>query len=177
MRIVCAWCSKELSAFPGDDGMVSHGMCLLCKRDFTGETWLSLKEAVGRIPFPVLLVDRELKVEAVSAPAATLVGNDADEKEKQLTGVVIGCANSRLPGGCGHSSQCVGCILRNTATATFVDGRTRNAVTTAHKLLTDGSERAVNITFSAERISGSVLIYVEDIRDHPAATESNQACA
>ncbi len=174
MRKICAWCAKEFLPSPADGGEVAHGICLLCKQEFIGETWLSLKESVSRIPFPVLFVDADYKVDAVSAAASDLVAGNASDVTKPLTGVVIGCVNSNLPGGCGHSAECAGCILRNTATATYADGMTRNRVSTAHKLLSDGSVRDVVITFSVERISAGVLIYVEDIRDRSPTDGVNQ---
>ena len=115
-------------------GEVAHGICLLCKLEFIGETWLSLKESVGRIPFPVLFVDGDYNVDAVSATAGKLVAGNAKNETKPLTGVVIVGVNSQLPGGCGHSSECVGCILRNKATATFAEGITRNGMSSTHKL-------------------------------------------
>ena len=177
MRKICAWCAKELSPSPADDGEVAHGICLLCKQEFIGETWLSLKESVSRIPFPVLFVDGDYKVDAVSATAAKLVAGNAKDETKPLTGVVIGCVNSQLPGGCGHSAECVGCILRNTATATFADEMTRNGMSSTHKLLSGGSVRDVIITFSVERISAGVLIYVENIRDRSPTDGVNQRSA
>ena len=170
MRVVCAWCSKEISACPVNDGLVSHGMCGLCRRGFLGERWISIKDLIRDTPFPVMLVDREMKVKAMSGPAATGLGASASGDSMRLAGVVIGCVNSGLPGGCGHSSECGGCILRNTATATFADGKPRNGVTSVHRLNADGGVRDVQITFSVERIDAGVMLYVEDIRDRAAGT-------
>ena len=101
-----------------------------------------------------------------------MVGQIAGDGQPQLAGVVIACANSRKPGGCGNTEECLGCIFRNTATATFADGIARHAVSTAHTLLMKGGKQDVVITFSVERANEGVLIYIEDIRPRAAAADA-----
>ena len=113
-----------------------------------------------------------MKVQTLSAPAAAMVGQIAGDGQPQLAGVVIACANSRKPGGCGNTEECLGCIFRNTATATFADGIARHAVSTAHTLLMKGGKQDVVITFSVERANEGVLIYIEDIRPRAAAADA-----
>lgn len=144
-------------------------MCLLCKRNFLGETWLSLKEAVSQLAVPALLVDAKMMVHNVSPAATALVDKIAYRGKPMLAGVVIACANSKLPGGCGQTDLCLKCVLRNTATATFADGITRRGFETAHTLTANGTQRDVIVTFSVEKSNDGVLIYIDDVRDQAEA--------
>jgi hypothetical protein len=37
MRRVCAWCQRDLGTVPGEDGMVTHGMCDTCEATVLAE--------------------------------------------------------------------------------------------------------------------------------------------
>lgn len=171
MKVVCAWCSKEISTSQVESDVISHGMCGLCRRNYFGETWISFEELMRGAQFPVIFADRDMRVAAASEAAAAAFAGSAHGGSKLLAGVVIGCVNSQLPGGCGQSTECAGCVLRNTATATFADGQTRNGVTSVHRLDADGGVRDVQIVFSVERTGAGVLLFIEAVRDCAAVRD------
>ena len=164
MKVVCAWCRTVI--VPGDDGdeSVSHGICLACRGSFVSVARVGIGEFVARLDFPVLVLDSDLRVLEANAPAEAAVGKTALKMRNSLAGVAIECANSLLPGGCGHTTQCEGCRLRNTITATFADGQPRYGKYSHHNVVVDGTTRPVDFRFSTQRIDDIVTVVLEEVK-------------
>lgn len=123
MKRVCAWCGEDM----GDDGKggkdVSHGICSSCSGFFLRNVSEPVMGVfLDRVSFPVLVVDDDVKVVDGNEAALRLVGKTKEEVAGFRGGELFECAYARLPGGCGKSDHCRGCVIRNSVTHTAMTG-------------------------------------------------------
>ncbi len=121
------------------------------------------------MPMPVFVVDKDVSIlEYNSAAAGFLAGN----KKAQLTkrcGEVLHCLNStETPEGCGHSTVCRDCVVRNAVGAAF-KGRAVTRKATQMEMLTKGKKTKVNLRVSAKPVRYEhqefVLLMLEGLND------------
>jgi PAS domain-containing protein len=125
MRAVCSYCRKDMGRRPPlDDGGITHVMCPECDAYFA-EQWrgMSYEDYVARFPCPVVLVDPDGRVVAMNQSAGEALGRRPREAIGLLGGEAMECAHARLPGGCGKTTHCAACAIRNAVTATHRTGR------------------------------------------------------
>jgi hypothetical protein len=124
VRVVCSYCRKDLGTKPPlSDASVTHGMCPDCSADFSAQ-WegMSWTEYLARFDFPVILVEGDVRLVAINKPASDLLGHPPRELVGLLGGEALECAYARLPGGCGKTTHCPACIIRNSVTRTHLTG-------------------------------------------------------
>ena len=119
MRLVCAWCHRLLS--DDIDAPVSHGICDSCKIDAEFHRD-ALDDFLNRLPGPVLAVDGEGNVVGSNTIAAVLVSSDVASMKGHLAGDVISCVYSEFSGGCGRTTHCTGCAIRQAFEHTAATG-------------------------------------------------------
>lgn len=165
MKTICAWCKTVLNDDNTDGGMISHGICTKCRDWVRGDVanTVPLETFLDTLPIPVVVVNRDLLVETANQAALRALGKEKAELAGYSGGDVIECAYARLPGGCGNTEHCSGCVIRNTVTKSFVSGENiENAV--AHNPIGHGAS-AVQTRFqiSTSRISGYVLLRIDEM--------------
>jgi hypothetical protein len=80
--------------------------------------------ALQALPFPVFIVDHDVRLLAMNDRAAGLVGDDAQMVLHKRGGDALNCIHhGDSPDGCGHGPSCGDCVVRNAVNASF-DGRT-----------------------------------------------------
>ena len=158
LRLECAWCKRLLS--DDIDAPVSHGICEQCsiEAEFHRE---HLDDLLNGLRGPVLAVDSEGTVLAINDMAAALLGSDAASMEGRLPGDVISCVYSELPGGCGRTTHCTGCAIRQAFEHTATTGEPVHEQTAFSYTRTP--QRLVWKCFliSTERIGKLVLVRIE----------------
>jgi hypothetical protein len=157
-RLVCAWCHRLLSA--DVDAPVSHGICANCSTDaeFHRER---LDDFLNHLSGPVLAVDEEGRVVGSNTVAAVFVSSDIASIKGRLSGDVISCVYSDLPGGCGRTTHCAGCTIRRAFEQTAATGepvRDRPAFSYNH---TPDGPVWKRFAISTERVGALVLIRIE----------------
>jgi hypothetical protein len=78
-----------------------------------------------------------------------------------MTGEVLQCVYSELPGGCGRTTHCTGCTIRRAFEHTASTGEpVRDAPAFAH---VRGSERPIRLEFriSTERLGPLILVQMQ----------------
>jgi hypothetical protein len=126
MKIVCAWCSKEMGTVKADvcsEGMTSHGICLDCLENLKAQKATSLQRYIDSLPLPIIVVDSNVRITAVNRTISGMLGKTPDTIVQHLGGEVFECAHARLPGGCGKTIHCSGCAIRRTVTRCFETGK------------------------------------------------------
>jgi hypothetical protein len=95
-------------------------------------------------------------------------GNALDLLKKNLAAInhvilgnVFECAYSRLPGGCGKTSHCSGCTIRNAIMDTFVTGEPNLNVPATVISGSMGNGEPVSLKISTEKALNYVLLKVE----------------
>jgi len=162
VTVLCAWCQALLS--DEVDGPVTHGICPNCAADLRYLPQ-SLDRFLDSLGGPVLLVDGEGRVLGLNRAAAAIVRMDPGTAKGHLTGEVLQCVHSELPGGCGHTTHCTGCTIRRAFEHTAATGApVRDAPAFAH---VRGAERPVLLSFriSTERLGPLVLVQLVEEPD------------
>ncbi len=130
MKTLCAWCLRDITK--GDAGrhsaLVSHGICRDCTNTFSFQEGVSLQQYIDSIPYPIVVVDEDLRVSFSNAKACRILGKVPDAVTGHLYGEVFECSHSRLPEGCGATICCSGCTIRHAVTQTFQTGEAQSQV-------------------------------------------------
>ncbi len=72
------------------------------------------------MPMPVFVVDQDVSILEYNTAAAGLLGNKKNGLLRRRAGDVLHCLNAReTPAGCGHSSHCCQCVVRQAVGAAF----------------------------------------------------------
>ncbi len=162
MRTICAYCRAVIAEIDdGDDDLTSHGMCDACEAHFRPQ-WLgglTLGEYLDQFDDPVLVVDAEGRVAAANQRMANMLGRPSRELAGLLGGDALECQYARLPEGCGLTTHCKTCTIRNTVEATMADGKPRHRVS-AQLYHVDGPRQFLITTC---RVGNTVEVTVEPV--------------
>jgi PAS domain-containing protein len=158
VSVVCAWCQRLLSE--DMDGPVTHGICPNCAADLEFLPQ-SFDRFLNTLSGPVLAVDGDGRVLGANTAAAAMVRCEAALMKGRLSGEVLTCVYSELPGGCGRTTHCNGCAIRRAFEHTAATGEpVRKAPAFAHLRGVDGPVR-IPFLVSTERLGPLVLVQLE----------------
>lgn len=102
-------------AIVGSIGVVSDITERKRIRELLKQKWKHLKVIFDAVPVGMLLLDEHLVVKRANYDIKDMFGKEYSQMMDQLVGAAIGCKNSELNReGCGHSSECSSCLLRQT---------------------------------------------------------------
>ncbi len=79
MKVICAWCGKDLGEKPGCEDLdfpITHGMCDECAARMFEEDSKGLSEYLDGLPAPVALVNSEGIVEGANRTLCAMLGLD-----------------------------------------------------------------------------------------------------
>ncbi len=164
MSLVCAWCHTVMAE--DVEGPVTDGICPNCAADLQYMPQ-SFNRFLNTLRGPVLAVDAEGRVLGANLAAAALVRMEPWDVVDKMTGQVLSCVYSELPGGCGRTTHCTGCAIRRAFEHTVATGEpVREAPAFSHRRGVDGPVRAF-FKISTERLGPLVLVQIEpaDIPD------------
>ena len=173
MRRICSWCRKDLDSerVQAPDDTITHGICSLCTLKLSIGTAASprdLLDLVDRLDEPGFLVDGEGVMQDANRHACRLLGKEAGAIAGRLTGDVLGCANAKLPGGCGHTVKCSVCAIRNSRITTLETGIGVSGVTATRNISTQNGDREVRFTISTDMVDAQVLLRINEVDDPEA---------
>jgi len=173
MRRVCAWCNEAMDASSENaedrSGPVTHGICAECVRKVFYYRSKPLSELLNLFADPVFLVNSEGRVTTANAAALSMLGKDHSDIKDRLGGDVFGCSYADQPGGCGHTTHCKTCTIRNTVTDTLETGRNHEAVAAYPDLHFITEEQKVRFLISTEKAGDAVLLRIDDVREEPVS--------
>lgn len=165
MKKVCAWCNRDMETGwecdPSDDEIVSHGICHDCADNVEFQLGVSIKKFLNSFHVPVIMVDSDGRAITANGEALELVKKELFAIKHALLGNIFECAYSRLPGGCGKSTHCSGCTIRNAVKNTFTTGRSNVNLPATVAYKRDGSGDGVSLVISTEKVLNYVLLRVE----------------
>ena len=161
MKQICAWCGTELSHCdsPGKDD-VSYGICLPCANTVIINVPCDLHDFLDQISVPVVLIDYEGVVKAANQKACAMVGKDLSRIEGNLGGDVFECAYGLLPGGCGNTYHCSGCVIRRSVMDTHATGIAVRRIPATLKQNTAGDPQEVKLLISTEKFRDYVILKI-----------------
>jgi PAS domain-containing protein len=166
MRHVCAWCHKELeevesSVHPAS--AITHGICHACAAHISAQRGKPLRTFLDTLDFPVLLVDSDVVVLGANQAAQDLLGKELPELETHRGGEVIECFYANLPAGCGQSTHCRSCAIRNTIGETFKTGKSFVREKAFPDIQLGQKVKTVSLEISTEKVANTVLLRIDDI--------------
>ena len=166
MKSVCAWCNTELdngSANDADDAVVSHGICVSCREYFFSTPSRTLDNFLNKMDKPVMVINNEGQVALANDKAQTMLGKDLGEISGYKGGDVMECAYARLPEGCGNTTHCLGCTIRNNIMLTFETGKSLKRVPALLNRAKADSIEKIHFHVSTEKINDVVLLRIDDV--------------
>lgn len=165
MKTICGWCGRamaETAEVGSDPEAVTHGICAECAAFFENNRGVGIREFIGQLGAPVLILDKDIRVEAMNLAAGAYVDLRLPEIEGLLVGDVMECAHARLPGGCGNAGVCVmGCALRRIVLETFATGKSAEGVEARQEIMTGQGLREMRFWFSTALADGRVLLRID----------------
>jgi hypothetical protein len=73
------------------------------------------------------------------------------------------CAYSKLPEGCGNTTHCVACTIRNNVMATFETGKSLERVPAFLNRLDRDSVYKTRFLISTEKVAEVVLLRIDEV--------------
>jgi PAS domain-containing protein len=161
MKQICAWCGRQLndSESHGEND-VSYGICLPCANAVIVEVPNELREFLGQISVPVVLVSYEGLVQTANQQACALLGKDLSQIEGNLGGDVFECAYALLPGGCGNTYHCSGCVIRRSVQDTYQTGKPAYRIPATLKQNSPGNPQEIKFLISTEKFGAYVILKI-----------------
>jgi len=131
--------------------------------------YMELATVQGSAPVMLLTVDEALHVRQANDLAVRFAGRNVSDILGLGPGGAIGCLNALAdPGGCGHSSACSECLIREAVTDTLRTGTPHRDVEAWVPVLVDGGEqtRCLQLSTVPMQANGNgrtALICAQDI--------------
>ncbi|GFO60411.1 hypothetical protein GMST_27360 [Geomonas silvestris] len=170
MKQICAWCGKKLSESDSSGKGISYGICLPCANAVIINIPNDLRKFLDLISIPVLLVSFEGIVKTANDKALSLLGKDASQFAGHRAGEVFECAYSRLPGGCGNTYHCSGCVIRRSILETHATGAPQVRVPATLMQHAPDHPQEVRYLVSTEKFSDYVLLKIHGDEPGPGPT-------
>lgn len=168
IKKLCGWCNKSLGD-PVDDGSssetVSHGICRNCVEGLMAGSGTPMQTFIDSMEFPILVVDQNVAVVSSNKAAATLTGKTLEQTQGKLSGEVFDCVHHTKPGGCGQTTHCKTCTIRNSVEHTYRTGEALADVPAYLDLDNWGGGKRLAFRISTEKRDHLVMLKIEEISD------------
>ena len=162
MRKICSLCNIELAC--KDDGHpgIMHGICKSCaKKTQKRELHSAVYYLINKMKEPALIIENVDIITMANKLAKNLLG---DGLEGELPGDAFACACATFLGGCGKTSYCDKCALREALAEVLKTGVTVKRKVMQDFMCHDGTCRRI-ITFSMEKAGSVILLIIKNIEN------------
>ncbi len=123
---------------------------LLVQQQELVREWANLQTIFDGVQVGMLLVDEDMQVTRVNSVMAQLVGKETTEFVEQQPGDGLCCIHAHeTPAGCGYSTACPTCPVRNTMERVLGRGETVRGAEAAMRLLVGGKEKRLHLAINA----------------------------
>lgn len=168
MKQVCAWCGKRLgdqNKYEGEG--ISYGICLPCANSVLTRVPSNLKEFLDQISVPVILLDFDGVVRTANRQALARFGKSLAHISGHLAGEVFNCVYATLPGGCGGTYHCSGCVIRRSITETYETGKPVYRMPATLMQSSPENPQEIKFLISTEKFSDCIIlrIFGEDLEN------------
>lgn len=115
MHLICSYCGRYIKEEkPIENNELIHGTCLDCYVPTTTLTHgYSYDEYLETFDVPVVIMDSGRRILAANQSAQAMLDKPIDRLKGMLGGEALECPHAKLPGGCGRTSHCQTCTIRN----------------------------------------------------------------
>ena len=165
MKKVCSWCNIDMGTVSTEsnfENAVTHGICSECVDTFFGPQPVNLMDFIDGLNAAVVIVDATGRVSSANKKARALLQKELPDIEGFNGGDVFECAFAKLPGGCGNTTHCDGCTIRNTVMDTFQSGNS-HLKTPAYLIHgTFDINQEIQFLISTEKVMDVVLLSIDN---------------
>ena len=169
MKVLCAWCKKEIGDNPNqDEGSnfeITHGICEPCSDYFFSDRPHTIDKFLNQLKAPVLMVNPKGEVVLANKTALQLLDKDLESVGGLKGGDVMECAYAKLPEGCGNTEHCAACTIRNNVMATFKTGKCLRRVPAFLNRYNRNSVHKIRFLISTERLGVVVLLRIDEVEE------------
>ncbi|WMW24645.1 PAS domain-containing sensor histidine kinase [Methanolobus sediminis] len=128
-------------------------------------------------PNTVLIIGKDFRIEKINKAGSDLVGRDPGSVPGILGGEVLLCVNSVRGNGCGKTSECSLCNIRNIVVDTFRTGKDHHHLEgNMDILLADGTVSSRSFIASTTYVhldaESKVILYLDDISERKKAEKT-----
>lgn len=170
MRSLCAWCGTPLNleSATQDDRPITHGICPRCLAKVLSGYPVPLDDFLGFFDAGVMILDESGRAVSANGTACSLFRKELAEVRGAAKGVLFGCAYAHEESGCGHSSHCSKCTLRQVVDRCLHMGENKAACSILlQKDLGEGLQTC-RVVISVERIGAGVMLRIDSVHEVPA---------
>jgi hypothetical protein len=166
MKIVCAWCKKNIGSTPflAGNSQISHGLCEDCRIELE-YNFISLEKFIDELNKPIMIVDKQALIQGANQITVKMLQKSKEAFKNQKPGDVIECKYANLSEGCGKTVHCSGCAIRNIVKKTYETGQSQIKVEAYHYLNTPIGYKHMRILLSSEKIGDHVLLQIDDVTE------------
>jgi hypothetical protein len=150
--------STHLEGHSGD--IITHGICSKCKDKILGPQKVELMPFLDSLNMPLVVVDAMGNAETANKAARMILQKELPEIVGFAGGVIFECAYSTLPEGCGKTTHCSGCTIRNTVMDTFQSGNSHLDIKVLLNQGTPEKNEEVIYVISTEKVGDVVLLKI-----------------
>jgi transcriptional regulator of aromatic amino acid metabolism len=142
---------------------ITHGICPECAIEIFGPLTqrVTLMEFLDSLAAPVVVADATGKVNYANKQAQALLHKEASDIEGTNAGDVFECAFAKLPEGCGKTTHCDGCTIRNTVMITFQSGMGHVKLPAQLNQGTQDNYQEAQLVISTEKVNDVVLLRID----------------
>lgn len=135
---------------------------------------VDITEYLAMLDQPVILVDQDLHILSANQETRKVTTKEIPDLIGQVSGEVFECEYARCPGGCGNTTHCSGCVIRDSVKETYQTGRpvNRRPATISQDL--EGKTASVNLYISTRKTGDVVLLQIEEASDTCSSGGSDQ---
>lgn len=161
MKTICSFCNTIISPGTVPDDKVSHGVCNSCYTKILTEHGFNLQKFLNLLEAPVFLVDRDVNVLAANTLASAAIKKPIETIKGQICGNVLECINAYLPEGCGKTTSCPDCTIRNSVNETYRTGVQITRLPAEVTLKNGDAQETAHLLISTRIDNGIVLLQLE----------------
>lgn len=164
MQKICSWCKIDLGTVSTDsyfENAISHGICTECVDTFFGPHRVKLVDFIDSLNAAVVVVDAAGSIISANKQARVLLHKDMADVVGLQGGEVFECAYAKLPEGCGNTTHCDGCTIRNTVMDSFLSGKSHLKKPAYLIHGTPDNNQEVQFLISTEKVNDVVLLRID----------------
>ena len=168
MKRVCAYCNTIMDPGESPDSPVTHGICDTCSRHLYASLGIDISKNIEMFDAPVILLNPDARILEASGEAARFIGKPSGEILGSLAGDALGCSAAGLPGGCGNTIHCSGCVIRDNVRKTYDSGEPIDRCPAVFLKGTPDNSRRIELLISTRKSGSVILLRVEPVgTKHP----------
>jgi len=150
---------------PGPEDLITHGICNRCLAEVSTDPDRKMQSFLNGIPAPILLVDTDGTVVSANKFACQQLGKNLSQVRRRRGGEVLECAWSRLPGGCGRTDHCDGCVIRKSVMKTLKTGLSILRKKAYIIVQTPEGKRRRWVWISTQKMNDVVILRLDDMSE------------